>query len=111
MGRPVDFDLARQELARCQESYHRLVRRFSCELVSYERMAELKALAREYGGEWRSWAMGVRDVIGQCRAPMDDVMEALFLCWQELAERGGGVSVSVQTTKIGRQRFSVKGKK
>jgi hypothetical protein len=111
VGRPADLELARQELVRCQEGCHRLLRRYFYELASYERIAQLKMLSREHGGEWRGWARGVQELLGRCRGPLDDVQEALFLCWQELAERAGGVSLSVQSTKIGKQRLSVKSQK
>jgi len=96
---------ARRALTTCQESFNRLVQQFSSELVSCERLNELAGFGRRRGGEWRRWTNAVKEALEQCRQPLQDINQALFLCWQELAERLGVNSVSVQNTTIG-QRIS-----
>jgi hypothetical protein len=103
VGGPVDLDRARRSLAVCQERFNRLTDRFTSDLVRYERIAELVRLGRERGGEWRAWSRSVKEALDDCRQPIYDATQGLFQCWQELAERAGMTSVSVQTTTIGQQ--------
>jgi len=98
---PVDIEGARRALTACHEKFSRAAQEFSSELVSYERIAELMEFGEDRGGEPRAWTTGVIAALEQCRAPMNDVSHALFLCWQELTERLGIGGVSVQTTTIG----------
>jgi hypothetical protein len=74
----------RGDLPACHEEYHRLQQRFTADLVSYERIAELTRLGRSRGGEWRAWAGGVRAGIEACRQPLDDIGAALLACWREM---------------------------
>lgn len=103
VGNPLDAYRARTALATCQERFNRLAQQFSSELVCYERILELKEFGRRRGGEWLRWTNAVKQGLEQCRQPMQDVNQALSLCWQELAERIGMTSVSVQNTTIGQQ--------
>jgi hypothetical protein len=48
----------------------------------------------------------VKQGIEQCREPLDLSTKALAGCWQEIAERVGSTSVSVQTTNIGQKIIS-----
>jgi hypothetical protein len=100
---PVDLDCARRELTSCQECFQRLAQQYSTDLVSYERIADLTRFARQRGGEWRRWAETFREAIERCRQPLQDTYQVLFQCWQELSERLGVTSVSVQNTNIGQQ--------
>jgi hypothetical protein len=100
---PPDVDRARRTLASCQERFHRVARRFATDLISYERIADLTCLGLERRGEWRAWSRGVKDAIEGCRDPLDQAADALFECWQEIGERVGMTSVSVQTTNVGQQ--------
>lgn len=86
-GRPPDWDGARRALIICQDRHNHLARRFAFELTNYDRLRLLTQLARERGGEWRPWAGSVRHALDACRAPLDEINQALFVCWQELAER------------------------
>ena len=99
---PLDTERARRALATCQEQFHRFANQFSSDLVSYERIDDLMSVARERGRHWSSWVTVVRQALDQCRVLADAVRDALFLCWQELAERVG-TSVSIRNTTIGQQ--------
>jgi hypothetical protein len=90
-------------------SFHQIARRFASELVSYERLADLSGLGRERRGEWLAWTGSVKQAIEDCRYPLDQAADALFACWQEIAERAGTSSVSVRTTNVG-QHFTGAGK-
>lgn len=103
VGGQVDLNQARQSLTVCQERFRRIEKVFSTNLVSYERMKDLAAFGNERRGEWPSWAATVKLGIEHCRKPLDESRNSLAECWQELAERGGGTSVSVKTTNIGQQ--------
>ncbi|HXG90951.1 MAG TPA: hypothetical protein VNN73_01105 [Blastocatellia bacterium] len=100
---PIDLDRARRALVTCQEKFNLAAQRFSSDLVVYERIAELTSLGEERKGEWLVWANSVKEAMELCRQPFYETSEALFLCWQELAERIGMNSVSVQATNIGQQ--------
>ena len=100
---PIDLDRARRALVACQEKFNLAVRRFSSDLVVYERIAELTSLGEEREGEWLAWANSVKESLDLCRQPFYDASQALFVCWQELAERIGMNSVNVQATNIGQQ--------
>jgi len=100
VGYQPDLDRARRALTRCQERFHRIEQQFSAELVSYEKLKELARLGNERRA-WLPWANTVKQGIEQCRGPLDETSKALAACWQELAERLGTVSLSVQT--IGQQ--------
>jgi len=97
---PPDLDRARRALTLCQERFHRLEKQFASGLVSYEKLTELARLGNERR-EWLPWASTVKQGIEQCRHPLERSSKALAACWQELAERLGMVSLSVQT--IGQQ--------
>lgn len=103
VGNAPDMHRARRALTTCQERFNRLAQQFSSELISYEPIDELTRFGRRRGGEWRRWANTVRESLDQCRQSIQDVNQALFLCWQELAEHLGTASVSVQNTTIGQQ--------
>jgi hypothetical protein len=106
VGHPLDVDRARRALITCQERFHRFAAEFSRDLASYERMTDLASVARERGRDWASWVKVVKQGLEQCQALVEEGREALFLCWQDLAERFGAASVSVRTTNVG-QQFSL----
>jgi hypothetical protein len=110
---PVDVNGARQGLTRTQHRVNLLSQRFSAELASFHRIAELKRLGRgrtevdrlgpELAAQWRAWSRATQDSIVCCQQPLFEINEALLACWQEMAERAGMNSVSVQTTSVGQQ--------
>jgi hypothetical protein len=101
-----DLHGARRALTTCQERFHRIERQFAAELVSYEMLKDLASLGSERRGEWLPWANSVKSGIEQCREPLDGASKGLAACWQEIAERVGMTSVSVQTTNIGQKIVS-----
>jgi hypothetical protein len=100
---PLDMDRARRALANCQEQFHRVEQRFASDLISYEKLKDLTSFGRSRRGEWIGWVRSVREGLRECQVPMDEVSKALLACWQEIAERAGLTSVSVQATNIGQQ--------
>jgi hypothetical protein len=109
VGYPLNLDGARRALAVCQERFHQVQRRFSEELVSYEKLRDLATLSGKRGGPWLSWANTVKHGLEECRQPLDAASNALAACWQEIAERVGMTSVSVKTTTIGQKVVSQAG--
>lgn len=101
VGHPPDLARARHSLTVCQEHFIDLMQRFSRDLLAYNRIAALVELGSERRGEWQAWANSVKESIEECQPYLSDIHQALFCCWQEIAERSGMVSLSMQTTNIG----------
>jgi|HubBroStandDraft_6_1064221.scaffolds.fasta_scaffold28345_2 hypothetical protein len=102
----TDLNGARRALTVCQQRFHGIERQFAAELISYETMKDLTSLGSERRAEWLPWSNAVKQGIEQCRQPMDGISKALAACWQEIAERVGMTSVSVQATNIGQKIVS-----
>ena len=102
-----DTGHARRALIRCQKRFHRFAGHFAAELGSCDRIDDVRSVDKERGQAWLSWATVVTGALAQCRELMEEVRNALFLCWQELTERMSVTSVSVRTTNIG-QQFSAR---
>jgi hypothetical protein len=98
-----DINLARQALVVCHDQFNRVTHRFSFDLVSYDKVAQLLRLGRERRGEWQTWARGIKMELESCQQHLYHTNQALFRCWLEIAERVGMTSVSVQATNIGQQ--------
>jgi len=92
---------AGQSILRSQERYNVLAEQFESRMASFDRLRRLQRFGREKRGAWRDWAVHVRKALDRCRQSMDDLNRALFGCWQELADRVGISTVSVQSTNIG----------
>jgi hypothetical protein len=103
IGPPPDLDRARRSLSACHERAGRVARAFWSDLASFERVGDLTRLARRRRGEWLAWSGSVRVALERCRAPLRETDAALLRCWQEIAERVGMNSVTLQATNIGRQ--------
>lgn len=103
VSHPVDMDRARRALTNCQERFHHIEQEFATNLVSYEKLRDLARLGVQRGGEWLAWAGSVKQGIEGCRQPIEAVHVAIAACWQELAERLGMTSITVQTTSIGQK--------
>lgn len=101
VGAAQDLLNAGRALNICQDRLHRIEKQFSADLMSYEKLKDLASLGSERRGEWIPWATSVRQGIEQCRRPLEGAMKAMAACWQEIAERVGTTSISVQTTNIG----------
>ena len=98
---PSDLGRAWRCLTVCHDRYSRIAHHFHADLIHHRRIQELGRFGRQRGGEWRRWAASVRDGLDSCRHPLDDVDQALFVCWQEVGERVGLSSVAVHSTSIG----------
>jgi hypothetical protein len=98
---PFDGQRASRALASCQERFLRMSEHFAAELVSHERLADVRRFSRTRGGEWRAWAAEATAAIDRCRDPLDAAARALFQCWRDLTERLGASGISVQTTTVG----------
>jgi hypothetical protein len=107
---PTDLQSARHSLVLCQQHFNDLSYRLASDLLSYERLAELTAFGCERGGEWRAWSNALKEALESCRQPAFDVIQALFLCWQEIAERSGVNGVSINATNIGQMIEGVENK-
>jgi hypothetical protein len=103
VGHPVDIGRARHALTICQERFHRIEKGFAANLVSYDCMKDLAGFSSERRGEFPSWATSVKQGVEHCMQPLEDAGKALAECWQEIAERVGMTSVSVQATNIGQK--------
>ena len=103
VGGPVDLDRARRALTKCQESFHAIEQQFATDLVSYEKVKQLERIGRARRHEWIPWANSAKQGIDQCREPIKQISMAIASCWQELAERLGMISVSVQNTNVGQR--------
>jgi hypothetical protein len=87
----------------CQQQYNSVVELFDSTMASYARIRKIKRFGSEKRNAWRDWAAQVCKAVERCRQPIDDLNRAIFNCWQEVADRVGTSSVSVQTTNIGQQ--------
>src|SRR5262245_42893316 len=83
----IGLDRASRTLLDCQELCDRIVRRFTSDLCSFERINELIHLGRERGGEWKGWANGVKEALDHCQQSLHNLTHKLFYCWQEVVER------------------------
>jgi hypothetical protein len=97
VAHPLDLDRSRRELSACQENFKRVERVFSQNLVSWERMNDLTVFGNERRGEWRPWVLTVQRGVQHCRQPLEEVSAAIAACWEEIAERVGMTSITMQT--------------
>jgi hypothetical protein len=100
---PLDGDRTRRALTACQQHFHRFAHSFSFELARYDRMDDLSTVGRERGQEWLHWVSVVKQALEQSCELVEEVRSAVFVCWQELAERIANAAVSIQNTSIGQQ--------
>jgi hypothetical protein len=103
LAHPADLNLGRRALSVANERFIRLEYRFFGEAVAHGSVSELRRFGRQGGREWLSWTGGVVQALDACRAPLRELDEAIFDAWQELGERLGARSLTVQTHNIGQQ--------
>jgi hypothetical protein len=103
VSHPADLHRARQALGISNERFISLEYRFYGEAVAHHTIGELRRLGSRRGPEWPGWSKSVMQSLEACRAPLRALDEAFLQTWQELAERLGSRSVSLQTTNIGQQ--------
>jgi hypothetical protein len=103
LAHPADFNLGRRALGAASERFIQVEYRFFGEAVSPGTIAELRRFGRHRGREWLSWTGGAVQALEACRMPLRELDEALLQAWQELGERLGSRSMTVQTSVIGQQ--------
>lgn len=103
VGHPTDLNQARRLLTDAHRRIHEAVRLFDRDLVSYERVIEVRRAAFERDEAWKQWSASYRTSLSRCWEPIYTVEDTLLACWQEIAERAGMNSVAVQATSIGQQ--------
>jgi hypothetical protein len=103
VGPPLDLNRARRYAAVSQEVFHTLLQNYYSDLFSYDHVAPLVQFGKERGREWTAWVESMRHGIDRCRPLLESVSQAYFRCWQEMAERAGSNTVSVQSTSVGQQ--------
>jgi hypothetical protein len=100
---PLDGDRARRALTACQRQFQQFAYAFSFELTGWDRLDDLTSVGRERGPGWLDWVTVVKQGLEQSRMLSAEVGNALFLCWQELAERIAATTISIRNTSIGQQ--------
>jgi hypothetical protein len=100
---PADWHAVRRALAQANERLIVVEYRFFGDAVAYETTDALLHFGRQRGREWLGWSKSVVQALDACRAPLRALDEACLQAWQELGERLGARSVSLQTTNIGQQ--------
>ena len=103
VGPPVDLERARLSLLAAQEHCSARFAETVSDVLSYDRLDEVRGVPLERGDKWRDWSEDVTEALGACRERLDALTQAFFLCWQELSERVALGGVSVQATNIGQQ--------
>jgi len=103
VGPLLDLNGARRSLTASQEQFIEFEATLFEDFLSYEQVGALLSLAQERGRAWVPWVESVRRGVEGCRSAAGAVGGAYFHCWQEIAERVGTNSVSMQTTTIGQQ--------
>jgi hypothetical protein len=102
VAHPKDLENARHALTRCQEHFHCIEQQFAADLVSYNSFSELARLGKERR-LWMPWTRAAKQGIDQCREPVEETTTALTACWQELADRAAGTTVSVRNSVVGQK--------
>jgi hypothetical protein len=102
-GYPVDMERLRKQLIVAQRSFNDLLRSFISDLLIRPGLSDLGRVGRQRGSEWQLWTDAVIQSVAQCEQPLFDTSEALFRCWQEMVERIGMNSISVQTKAVGQE--------
>ena len=100
---PLDSGSPRRALTACQQRFQHVADAFSCDLAGWDRLDDLTSVGRERGQAWLDWVTVVRQGLAQSRTLSAEVINGLFRCWQELAERIATTSVSIRNTSIGQQ--------
>jgi hypothetical protein len=103
LAHPPDVNVGRLALTMANERFIRLEYRFFDEAVAHGTISELHRFSRQRGREWLSWTSGVVQALDACRSPLRELDQALLQAWQELGERLGSRSLTVQTNNIGQQ--------
>ena len=102
-GYPLDMERLREQQIVAQRVFNDLSRIFSSELLARPGLSELRRIGSERSIEWESWTEAFIQSVARCEQPIFEASEALFRCWQEMVERIGMNSISVQTKAVGQE--------
>jgi hypothetical protein len=102
-GESLSLAQAGKSLLRSQEQYNAVLELFDSKMASYARIRRIRRFGSERRDAWRGWAAHVCTAVERCRRPIDELNRTMFKCWQEVADRVGMSTVSVQSTSIGQQ--------
>lgn len=97
----ADLVTLRRSLVACQEYANQLVQQYYGDIASCERIADLDDLAKRGSRDWATWVLGVRDGLSSCPQILHSISQSLLLCWQEITEPIGPMSVTAQATSLG----------
>ncbi len=95
----TDLLRIRRALPACQELLGRCERRYH-NLVAYDSLRDILNFGRQHGGEWQAWTTSVKESLESCQPYFDEIHQALFHCWNEIADRVGALSVSIQANNF-----------
>lgn len=96
-----DLEDVVEALSECRYSTSNILRQFTQEIGSRQRIDHVTAVGRERGGEWTGWAVEVKRAVDLGDAALRELVDALLGCYQEIAERIGATSVSARATALG----------
>jgi hypothetical protein len=99
---PLNLDRAWRMLKESHQAMNLVVRMYSSDMASYERVDDLMKLRAEHP-EWAGWVEAQLLHLQRVGKQISDASEAFLPGWQEIAERVGMTSVTVQSTSIGQQ--------
>lgn len=102
-GYPLDMEKLREHQVAAQRALNELSRTFTSEILVRPGLGDIARMGRERSIDWEFWTEAVIQGVGQCEQPLYQVSEALFRCWQEMVERIGMNSISVQTKAVGQE--------
>jgi hypothetical protein len=88
----------RRHLSSSQSTFHDLLESMCQELLAYDCLLELDELGRGSGTQWRKWTDAAQSGLEPLPLQLQIVLRCYFRCWQEIAERAGANSVSVEAT-------------
>ncbi len=102
-GFPVNLDLCRWSLARCQNALDQLVADFCFDVRNGERVHSLQKETARLKVGWEQWLKAVIDSVARLQSRGWEAQRALASCAMEIAERACGAPVAIHTTNIGQQ--------
>ena len=79
---PVDVLHLGRSLLLCQEAHQEIGERLWGDLLTFDRMLELRQAARRHGGEWVPWTGSLQAALRLCHQEHLLVGQALLGCWR-----------------------------
>lgn len=102
-GFPVNLDLCRWSLARCQNALDQLAVDFSFDVRSGERVHDLQKETGRLKIGWEQWLTAVIASVARLQPVCLAAQRAVAVCALEIGERACGAAVAIHTTNIGQQ--------